>query len=350
MSKNKIIDLFCGCGGLSLGFELAGFETILAIDMWKDAVNTFNHNHNNKPGKCIPVEELTRELLMDYKKQGIVGIVGGPPCQGFSTVGKRDVNDPRNNLYLEYCRVVETVQPEFFVLENVKGLLTLNNGFFVDDITKRFENLGYSVKYKILNASDFGIPQNRQRVFFVGIKNKNFEFPVGNITKISCKEAMSDLIKLDSINGDNEIQKYLTLPQNEYQKKMRANNINNYVYNHQLTHHSEQTINIISLIPDGGKIIDLPIEYWQVRKYNKAFERMKSDSPANTVDTGHRNYFHYEENRIPSVRENARLQSFPDNFLFIGSKTSQYKQVGNAVPPLLSKALAIEIKKHIGGK
>jgi DNA (cytosine-5)-methyltransferase 1 len=344
--RNKIIDLFCGCGGLSKGFEKAGFEIALAIDMWKDAIETYNYNHDNKVAMCKNIHDLSNEELKKIAKENdVVGVIGGPPCQGFSTVGTRDINDSRNHLYLEYCRVVETIQPDFFVLENVKGLTTLGGGAFKDDIIIRFENLGYKVKYEIVNAADFGVPQNRERVFFVGIKRIEYVFPKRKEEIIASKEAISDLLALSDVDGDSETYAYASEPQNTYQKNMRGKRVN--VYNHQITKHTQQTKDIISLIPDGGKIRDLPEKYWHVRKYNKAFERMSSERPSNTVDTGHRNYFHYELNRIPTVRENCRLQSFDDNFIVLGSKTSQYKQVGNAVPPLLAYAIAQTIKEQL---
>ena len=337
---NNIIDLFCGCGGLSKGFEMAGFNTVLAIDFWKDAVETFNNNHKNKVAICDDVSKISNEFLDDFtKKNKITGIVGGPPCQGYSTVGKRDINDDRNYLYLQYCRIVEKVKPEFFVLENVKGLLTLNNGKFKEDIVERFTKLGYIVDYKILNSADYGVPQNRNRVFFVGIKNKKFKFPKEKSKKVTTYEAISDLTSYED--------KYTTSAQTSYQKNMRGNN--KQLKNNEFTVHTEKTIDVISKIPDGGKITDLPKEFWEIRKYNKAFQRMNSKLQSNTIDTGHRNYFHYSENRIPTVRESARIQSFPDNFIFYGSRTSQYKQVGNAVPPLLANVIAIEIMKQIGG-
>lgn len=344
---NKIIDLFCGCGGLSYGFEMAGFEVVLAIDMWNDAIRTYNYNHNNAVAKCIDIHSLTKEYLQELNKQNdIIGIIGGPPCQGFSTVGKREINDPRNHLYTEYCRIVETLRPDFFVIENVKGLLTLSNGAFKDDIHSRFEALGYTVTHKIVNAADFGVPQNRHRVFFVGMKLTKFVFPkeTGNI--LTCSDALSDMPIINELNGFQEIMSYTKEPQNQYQKYLRHESQG--IKNNQITIHSEQTKKIISMIKDGGKIKDLPPEYWNVRKYNKAFERMSSCRPSNTIDTGHRNYFHYSENRIPSARENARLQSFPDRFEFIGTKGSQYKQIGNAVPPLLAKAIAEAIKNQLG--
>jgi len=340
--KNKIIDLFCGCGGLSLGFEEAGFEPVLAIDMWSDAIETYNSNRTEKIAKCIDIHDLTKQMLLDYKKDGVIGVIGGPPCQGFSTVGKRDINDPRNHLYLEYCRVVETLQPKFFVLENVKGLITLADGAFKEDIIKRFGDLGYIVKFKIVNAAHYGVPQNRDRVFFVGIKGHAFTFPPELDCLITSKQALSDLAT--PIDSDSPI-KYCGVPQNSFQACMRGSQKE--VLNHRITNHSEQTKDIIAKIPDGGSIKDLPKEFWEIRKYNKAFERMDSTRPSNTVDTGHRNYFHYKENRIPTVRENCRLQSIPDRFVIKGSKTSQYKQVGNAVPPLLAKAIAEAIADQI---
>ncbi len=345
--KNKIIDLFCGCGGLSLGFEKAGFEPVFAVDLWKDAVVTYNHNRGKKVGECIDICDLSDDFWRSLNvNKDIVGVIGGPPCQGYSTVGTRDINDPRNQLYLQYCRVVEQVKPIFFVLENVKGLTTLSNGMFKDDIYNRFSKLGYDVSYEILNSAHYGVPQNRERVFFVGIKNVHFKFPQGNKNDlISCSDALSDLPSLSEENGNLLQHEYISAPKNSYQKDMRRNS--DAIKNHQLTMHTEQTKNIISMIPDGGKIKDLPKEYWEIRKYNKAFERMSSTRPSNTVDTGHRNYFHYSENRIPTARENARLQSFPDDFEIIGTRTSQYKQLGNAVPPLLAFAIAEAIKKQI---
>ena len=340
---DNIIDLFCGCGGLSKGFEKAGFNVVAAIDMWEDAVNTYNKNNKDKVAQCEDIHNWDEKYLKKLKeKNKIVGVVGGPPCQGYSTVGTRDVNDPRNHLYKEYCRVVETLDPDFFVIENVKGLTTLSGGAFKDDIINRFSKLGYTVNYEILNAADYGVPQNRYRVFFVGMKNKKYIFPKKHNKKITTEEALSDLPPLENSEAKTE---YLSKPLNDYQKQMRNNSV--VLSNHEGTAHSNQTKEIISKIKDGGSIKDLPREFWEVRKYNKAFERMNSKGQSNTVDTGHRNYFHYKENRIPSVRENARLQSFTDDFIFYGSKTSQYKQVGNAVPPFLAYSIAKEIKEQL---
>ncbi len=261
-------------------------------------------------------------------------------------VGTRDENDDRNNLYLQYIRFVDVIKPKFFILENVKGLLTLKDGFFKEDIITRFTGLGYNVNFKLLKASDYGVAQNRERVFFVGLRkdvfgDRFFEFPEGNPSNaVSTGEALSDLPSLD--NGEDP-KAYRTEPQNEYQRLLRKNSDS--ITNNDITLHTEQTKSIISLVPDGGNIRDLPEEYYNVRNYSTAFKRMDSKKPSTTIDCGHRNYFHYKENRVPTVRESARIQSFPDEYFFTDSKTSQYTQVGNAVPPLLAKVIGDEIKR-----
>ena len=243
-------------------------------------------------------------------------------------------------MYLEFYKAVKLADPEFFLIENVKGMLTLNKGAFVKDLLKRFgkDGLGYTISYKLLNAADYGIPQNRYRVFYIGIKNKKFVFPEPFDYKLTAKDGIGDL------EGATQ-EKYGSSPQNEYQRIMRGN-VNKPV-NQEYTIHTEKTISIISQVPDGGNIRDLPPEIWHVRKYNKAFERMGTFKPSNTIDTGHRNYFHYSEPRIPTVRESARIQSFPDSFEILGTRGSQYKQVGNAVPPMLAKIIAERIKVEL---
>ena len=334
----KIIDLFCGIGGLSLGFEQVGFEVVSAIDMWADAVKTYNHNRIDNVAKVMTVEDFNDTLLPELlNTHHITGIIGGPPCQGFSTVGKREIDDPRNKMYLEFYRAVKLANPDFFVIENVKGMLTLNKGAFVKDLLSRLgeDGLGYTISYQLLNAADYGVPQNRYRVFYVGIKNKSFEFPKPFGYQLTAKDGISDLLHSDNTHYGSE-------PQNDFQRMMRGSQ--EHPMNQDYTTHTEQTINIISMIPDGGNIKSLPREFWEVRKYNKAFERMSSQRPSNTIDTGHRNYFHYAEPRIPTLRESARIQSFPDSFEVLGTRGSQYKQVGNAVPPLLAKIIAENIK------
>lgn len=346
----RVIDLFGGVGGLSLGFEKVGFEIMANVDSWDDAVATFNFNHKSKVGYLMDVGEFNKKILPDVIDKGeISGVIGGPPCQGYSSARLSDksekidgINEERNKLYLDFFDAVKACSPKFFLIENVSGMVTMDNGSFVKDIRKRFGKIGYKVTNKILDAADYGVPQHRKRVFFVGLLgDREFIFPSGSDKRISCHDALSDLPSL----SDGAIDTYACNPKSEYQINIRGKS--KQVLNHEPTNHSQATIDIINLVPDGGNIKSLPDKYWNVRKFNKAFQRMNSKKPSLTIDTGHRNYFHYFENRIPTVRESARIQSFPDNFVFLGSKTSQYRQVGNAVPPLVGLALAQAILNQI---
>ena len=279
------------------------------------------------------------------KNHKIDGVLGGPPCQGFSSARlsdhkeeNRKLNFNRNNLIFDFLDVIKIIKPTFFVIENVRGFLTIDKGSFFQDILRLINEIGYNTNYKLIDTSEYLIPQKRKRVFVVGIKNKKFNFPSKHKKKISAYDAIGDLPSHSS-------KVYLGNAKTDYQKKSRGDS--KILFNHEITKHSDQTIRIISKIPNGGNIKHLHSKFWKIRKFNKAFQRMDKDNPSLTVDTGHRNYFHYQLNRIPTVRENARLQSFPDCFEFLGSKTSQYKQVGNAVPPIFSLELAKEIFNQI---
>jgi len=346
MKKNtspSVLDLFSGCGGLSLGLQQAGFNIKLAIDNWGDALETFKKNHKNSKILNANLATLNFSFVeKKFLKDGIDIIVGGPPCQGFSISGKRDPNDARNMLYMSFVKSVKYFKPKVFLMENVPNLASMNNGAIKNNIIKDFEKLGYNVFYKILLASDYGVPQNRKRLFIVGFKENilyNFPIPIKLTTKISTYEAIDDLPENSLIDGSA----YPVNSVSEYQKKMR--NKSNSIFNHQITKHSERTQRIISLVPDGGNYKDLPLEFQNTRKVNIAWTRYNSKKPSFTIDTGHRHHFHYSYNRVPTVRESARLQSFPDNFIFLKSKTSQYKQVGNAVPPLMSMHIGNSIKE-----
>lgn len=343
----KVVDLFSGIGGLGLGFEMAGSEIVCSLDNWSDAIETLNHNKGNHSGICLDIEKFNLKIN-EYINCDVDGVIGGPPCQGFSTAGISDISDEgikinhkRNHLYLEFVNTVKILQPRFFLIENVRGLSTRLGGAFIDDIHKRFSKLGYKVNHALLNAADYGVPQLRHRVFIVGLKKRKFDFPQPSTNKyVTCYDALSDLPENPSASD-----KYLSNPKHEYQIKIRGKS--SILRNHDITKHSKETIKIISMVPEGGSIKDLPEEFWAIRKFNKAFQRMSKDKPSLTIDTGHRNYFHYKYNRIPTVRESCRIQSFSDSFILLGSKTSQYKQIGNAVPPLLAKHIASNIIKQL---
>ena len=345
MNKFNVVDLFCGAGGLSYGFEKAGFNVLLGIDNDKKALETFELNHNGAKSICGDITEITYQdhiaPLLNGEKVDV--IIGGPPCQGFSLSGPRNFNDPRNKLYLSYIRLVEEIQPKAFVIENVPGLVGLFNGEVKDNIIKTFAKMGYEVKYKILCAADYGVPQNRKRVVFVGVKGNNtYEYPEIQVEHVSCEMALSDLPPLVDVLGD-EVQKYETAPTNAYQKLMREHSTD--VRNHIAATHSEKVQHIISLVPDGGNYKDLPEEFKASRNFHVAWTRFNSQKPAPTIDTGHRHHFHYKYNRVPTVRECARIQSFPDDFIFLGNKTQQFRQVGNAVPPIMAQKIADQMLK-----
>jgi DNA (cytosine-5)-methyltransferase 1 len=342
--KYTVIDLFCGCGGLSSGFNKADYDITLGIDHWKDAISTFNYNHDKPVGIVADLFKETPKTISE--KTGVLKadiIIGGPPCQGFSIAGKRVIDDERNQLYKSFVSFVKFYKPKVFLMENVPNIISMGGGIVKDTIIKDFEKLGYNVVYKILLASDYGVPQNRRRAFFVGTKNNTeFIFPKPTFEKhIVSQDAISDLPENSLVDGT----KYSIKPKSDYQKFIR--NGSEEIHNHEITNHKEQTVEIIAMVPDGGNYKSLPKELHETRKVNIAWTRLNSQKPSFTIDTGHRHHFHYKFNRVPTVRESARIQSFPDNFIFQCSKTSQYKQVGNAVPPVLAKVLAETIKSYL---
>lgn len=335
----RTLDLFSGAGGLSLGFHQAGFQTAIAIDNNIAALDTFAKNFIGSKTYNIDLSNIDDQVLSDIYDIDVM--LGGPPCQGFSIAGKRDINDPRNNLFISYLKLVERYQPKALVIENVPNILSMNNGYFADQIKSGLENLGYNVCVLHLNSAEFGVPQNRKRVFFIATKEVIFPIHALENKKIqnfvTTGDALSDLPLLEDHLGF-EVDKYLCQPLNDYQTLMRLRSHN--VYNHQSVNHKDKTKNIIALVPDGGNYKDLPEELRQTRKVNIAWTRMNSTKPCFTIDAGHNHHFHYKANRVPTVRECARIQSFPDDFIFFGNRTSQYRQVGNAVPPLLAQKIA----------
>ena len=342
----NILDLFCGCGGLSYGFEKAGYNILLGIDNDFAALKTFELNHKHSQSIFGDITKITyeKDIKSVIGNQKIDVIVGGPPCQGMSLSGPRKLDDPRNKLYLSYIRLVNEIKPRAFVIENVPGLVSLFNGKIKDSIIDKFTKMGYTITHKILNASDYGVPQNRKRVIFIGLKNILYEYPDKTCDIVTCEMALSDLPPLiNDLGVENAL--YYTEPQNNYQKLMRLNS--RQVNNHIAANHTDRIKQIISLVPDGGNYKDLPEKYRKSRNFNVAWTRFNSKKPAPTIDTGHRHHFHYKYNRVPTVRECARLQSFPDDFLFIGNKTQQFKQVGNAVPPLMAERIANKLLKYL---
>lgn len=338
--KHTFIDLFAGCGGLSLGFEMAGFESLLAIDFWQDALDTYAYNRTGARTLCGDLSAIDPDEIKSRYGIGEVDvIIGGPPCQGFSVAGKRIIEDERNKLYKSFVNFVRVMRPRAFVMENVPNILTMGGGMVKEAILEDFAAIGYQVAVQVLNASDYGVPQNRRRAVFIGtVSGKEISFPApASAVKVTSAEALSDLPE-NSVPQGGE---YPVPPMSEYQKWAR--NGSKGIFNHEITVHTERTQEIIAMVPDGGNYKDLPASLQQTRKVHIAWTRLNSGKPSMTIDTGHRHHFHYKWNRIPTIRESARLQSFPDDFIFLGSKTSQSKQVGNAVPPLMAKAIATQL-------
>lgn len=338
-----IMDLFSGCGGLSLGFEEAGYTPLLAIDNWEDALKTYRYNREGVSTLCADLSTLDPEKVkMAYDIQNLDVIIGGPPCQGFSVAGKRIIEDERNSLYKSFVGFVKSFRPKAFVMENVPQILTVGDGIIRKSIINDFSDLGYKVNYKVIISSDFGVPQNRRRAVFVGLLNKSYDFNLTQVQhKVTSREALADLPDRTLNNGAP----YPCPPLSEYQTLIRKDSSG--VYNHEITEHNQKTKDIISKVPDGGNYKDLPKELQQTRKVHIAWTRLNSQKPSFTIDCGHNHHFHYEYNRVPTVRESARIQSFPDRFIFLGTKGSQLRQVGNAVPPLLAKAIAESLKPYL---
>lgn len=347
MKKNyKVLDLFSGAGGLSYGFYKAGFEIIGAIDNDKDAIETHNLNFNTGYSICRNIKDFNKgEIINKFKKTDL--IIGGPPCQGFSSANmwQKDMQDERNKLFFQFIKFVKYLKPKAILIENVQGILTKNDGFAKKKIYEILEHQGYNINSKVLLASDYGVPQNRKRAFFVGIrKDLKVDFNFEKIPKkelVTVEEAISDFY-----NISNDENKFNNEPRSKYQEIMRINS-NNSIHNHQIKYPNQKVRERMSHVPQGGNWRHVPEKLWDTVRNNRhssAYRRLKEDEPSVTIDTGHMNYFHPLYDRVPTVRESARLQSFPDDFIFLGSKTSQFRQVGNAVPPILSEALAKQIK------
>jgi len=345
-NKFNVLDLFSGCGGLSAGFLNEGYNIIAGIDLNDEAIETFNYNFPGSEGIVADLSDIDlfeSQFFKSLLKYKINVIVGGPPCQGFSIAGKRIMNDPRNKLYRAYFNFIKSFNPEIVLMENVPTLVNMYNGAVFNNIISDLEEFGYHVKHFILNSADYGVPQLRKRVFILGVKNgRKFYLPKPDtvFNHITTKMAISDLPLLENELG-TDVAYYPVDSETDYQKAMRNGSVK--LFNHWKVEHKQKTIDIIKLVPDGGNYKNLPVELQQTRKVNIAWTRMNSKKPCFTIDAGHNHHFHYKANRVPTVRECARIQSFPDTFRFFGKKTSQYRQVGNAVPPILAGKIARSI-------
>ena len=347
----KIVDLFAGVGGLTYGFIQAGCKVVLANEIDSDIAYSYKLNHNGTKMINEDIIKLDINTTFNDYKGDIDIVIGGPPCQGFSQKGSRKtICDERNYLFRRFFEVVRFLKPRVFLMENVPNLLTAENGLFKSEIEKIFKEIGYQLDSNVLNTADFGVPQIRRRAFILGSLNyEKITLPEGKVAKVTIDEAISDLAYLKSGEGE-ERQEYLNEPKSSYQKLMR-NDIK-ILYNHVATNHSKEAIYKLKMIPVGmGKEV-LPKEMLTKSIYSGTWSRMIGDEQSVTITTrfdtpSSGRFTHPTLHRCITVREAARLQSFPDSFIFYGKKSSQMKQVGNAVPPLLGKAIAESILMQI---
>lgn len=348
----KVIDLFSGIGGLSEGFREAGYDVVIANEINEEIAKSYKKNN---PDTVMINADITKmdisSVFEKYRNCDVV--LGGPPCQGFSQKGKRlSLKDPRNYLFRYFAKVVDYIRPQFFVMENVPNLLTTSRGFFKKEIDDIFSDMGYLVSMSVLNAADYGVPQNRRRAIIIGtLGNTRIEFPPKKEFKVDTWDAISDLSFLNSGEGEFK-QEYIFPAKTEYEKKLRKHS--HYLYNHKATKHSERAINRMKLIPENGDRADLPKEELTKSIYSGTWGRVIKDKQSVTITTrfdtpSSGRFTHPFLNRALTVREAARIQSFPDTVVFYGTKSSQMKQVGNAVPPLLAKSIAEQISCYKKG-
>lgn len=297
MKKFNAIDLFCGAGGLSLGFQQAGFNIIVGVDNEQAALDTFEFNHKGAIGlnADLSKRETFDLILKTAGDRKIDVVIAGPPCQGFSLTGPRNFDDPRNKLYLAVIEMVKQYNPKGFIIENVPGMANMYKGQVKDEVLKRFRKMGYNIDCRILKACDYGVPQMRKRLVFMGVRkdigNPHFPDPTfGPETKKpyrTCRDAISDLPTRTNNLGKNE-DEYVKPAETEYQVLMRDGC--SILYNHIATNHKQFVKDTIALVPEGGNYKDLPEGVGNSRNFHMAWTRLDGNAPARTVDTGHRNF------------------------------------------------------------
>lgn len=324
--KLKVLDLFSGAGGLSEGFRMAGFDIVAGLDFDKWSMETFKENHKEAKAVLEDIRKVSGEdLAKNIGTKNIDVIAGGPPCQGFSIAGRRDPKDPRNSLFMEFIRIVNYFKPEWIVMENVFGIRSMKTAKgenVIDILQKEFKKVGYDVIWKLLNAANFGVPQKRRRVFFLAHRDgKRFSFPLETHSNVSQRRIDGSEIKKwipvkNVLMKENEVdERYFHTPKmiEGFRRRKQRNKEKGNGFGWQILRPDEPSFTISA-------------RYWK-----DGSDALVMYSPTKV--------------RMLTERECARIQSFPDNFIFMGPKREVYKQIGNAVPPLLAKAIAESIKK-----
>ena len=390
MKKLKLVDLFAGAGGLSCGLEMAGFTPVLANEFVPQYAETYQKNHSET---IVVVEDIRKLCEKDFlSKNGIEPgsidlLAGGPPCQGFSVNAPiRSLDDPRNHLFRDYLRIAAFLLPKALIIENVPGIVSLGKGTVVKQIYHELNEMDYVVKHRILFAGHYGVPQMRFRTVFIAVKKSlasevHFPAPQYDATAVAnftgAKELCLPVLPLfqndllphttvqDALSDLPEIKQgeivenlnYVGEPQNKYQKYLRKNS--KHIFNHYCSKLAEINMQRLEHIPQGGSWRDIPqsllpegLKRARRSDHTKRYGRLNPNGLCSTVltkcDPHWGSFFHPHFDRVISIREAARIQSFPDTYRFYGSVTEQYEQVGNAVPPLLAKAIGLTIKDLIG--
>ncbi|MCE2698706.1 MAG: DNA cytosine methyltransferase [Nostocales cyanobacterium LE14-WE4] len=372
--NNKTIDLFSGAGGLTTGFHLAGFETLCAIDSNKKALATYQHNYPNTKVIHQDIREVNPSELrhnLGLEREQLKAIIGGPPCQGFSRnipAEYRYIDDPQNQLYKSFLNFVKEFKPLYVIMENVPEILTAYQGLFKYQITNQLESLGYKVISSSLNAAKYGVPQTRSRAFFIAslerlivlpnpthndddikVKSKRKESSYQtNLLKsnssriVTVKDAIGDLPELNAGQKYDE-DRYPSDPQTSYQTLIRHNSSK--ITNHIARALSSIQMSRVKLLKEGQDARNLPPELAPKKHYSGAYGRLYWDQPAKTITRwvfhpGSGRFFHPTQDRTITIREAARLHSYPDTFHFLGTYTEMASQIGESVPPLLAKTIA----------
>ena len=325
------IDLFSGAGGFTLGFDWAGFKNLFSVEYdQENCIYMFYKFPYHKLLECDIVKLSNQDILNLIGNQNVDVIIGGPPCQGFSiagNIGRKFVDDPRNHLFKEFVRIVKLLKPKCFVMENVAKLYTRLKGQTKEEIIHEFKSIGYAVEAKIICSADYGVPQVRNRVLFIGKLTDNPNEKVLFPTKTTrhpktIEQAISGYPPLNSGEKSN-------------------------IPNHEAMKHSKEMLEKMSFVKDGGNRTDIPINIRPLKGDARKYIRYNSKKPAICITGDMRKVFHYNQNRALTVRELAAIQTYPDSFIFLGSKILQQQMVGNSVPPVLAKAIAESIKQML---
>jgi len=373
-SRLTCVDLFSGAGGFSLGFSMANFDIVAATDYQESAKKTYTYNLG-APFLQADIADLASDIeplvtTGEFQPKDIDVVIGGPPCKGFSTAGVYNPDDPRTSLLHYYINVVEQLEPRAIVVENVPGAKSMKGGAYVNALLRNARDLGYKIRMMELNSADYGVPQLRERIVFIGYRD---DTPVSrpipthtgdanqqrlgktllNKNHVTVEEALSDLSYL---GPGQESREYELSPQSNYQALMRSGH-DGPLHNHKAPNHSEIVRERFRALEEGEGIDDLPPRLQTAKHSMRKYDRAK---PAHTVTTLPEDFVHYDQPRIPTVRELARLQSFPDWFEFKGPRTTggqrridalpQYSQVGNAVPPIMAEAIGCQVRATLTGE